>query len=119
MVRNKLTSGVNASTLVEVIISMIIIVVVFGIAMMIFTNVTRFTTSAKEIRATAALKDLLLTDEQAKTISSQSLTVGDFSIEETVSSYNNQDNLILLQLTAFDQNRQQVAALQKILLKPE
>jgi hypothetical protein len=102
-----------------VIISMIIIVVVFGIAMMIFTNVTRFTISAKQIRAKAALQDLLVKEEQSKAIASQSITVGDFTVEEAVTAYNNQDNLILVQLTAFDQNRQQVAVLQKVLLKPE
>jgi len=115
----KLTTKTAASTLLEVIISMIVIVVVFGIAMMIFTNVIRFTTSAKEIRAKAAMQDLLVKEEQSKAIAGQSINVGDFTIEESVAVYNNQNSLVLVQLTAFDQNRQEVATLQKVLIKPE
>ena len=115
----KLAAKARASTLLEVIISMIVIVVVFDIAMMIFTNVIRFTTSAKQIRAKAALQDLLVKEEQSKAIVSQSLTLGDLTVEEAVTAYNNQQNLQLIRLTAFDQNRQEVAALQKVLLKPE
>jgi len=109
----------RASTLLEVIISMILIMVVFGIAMMIFTNVIRFTTSAKQIRAKAALEDLLVKEEQSKTIASQSIALDEFTIEEAVAAYNNQQNLLLVQLTAFDQNRQEVASAQKVILKPE
>jgi Tfp pilus assembly protein PilV len=110
----QLNKRVAASTLLEVVISMVIILVVFGIAMMIFTNVMRFSTPAKQVRAAAILHDELAKAEGAKAFNTQTLSVAGFRVEETVSQYNEAPGLLLVQLTAFDQNQQQVAELQKI-----
>jgi len=118
MARTKLSAKIKGSTLLEVIISMVVIVIVFGIAMMIFAKVISFTTSARDIRAKSILRDLLEKQEHEKAISSQSIITADFTIEETTTAYNDQADLVLVQLTAFDQNNKQVAELLKIILKP-
>jgi Tfp pilus assembly protein PilE len=113
---SKLKGRVEASTILEVVISMIIIVVVFGIAMMIYTNVLRVSLSAKKIRAQALLQETMLKAEQTTANVNQSFTVDDFRIEQAATQYNSGSGLTLIHLTAYDQNQQKVAELQKVII---
>jgi Tfp pilus assembly protein PilE len=116
MAGSKLNGRVNASTIIEVIISMIIIVIVFGIAMMIYSNVMRLSLSAKKIRAQALLQEAMLNAEHNPANISQSITTDDFRIEQGAASYNNESNLTVIHLTAYDQNQQKIAELQKVII---
>lgn len=113
MAGGKLNKGVNASTLLEVIVSMVIIVVVFGIAMMIYTNVLRFSLSAKKLRAQMILNQTMLKAENNPQSITQTLTVGDFRVEQEIKPYTN--NLTEIHLTAYDQNQQKIAELEKVI----
>jgi len=116
MAGNKLRSRVKGSTIMEVVISMVIIVVVFGIAMMIYTNVLRLSLSAKKIRAQALLHETLFQSEHAAENSTQTFMKDDFRIEQEVKPYNNSTDLTEIHLTAYDQNQQKVAELQKVII---
>ena len=116
MAGSKLNGRVKASTIMEVIISMIIIIIVFGIAMMIYTNVLRLSLSTKKLRAQALLQETMLKAEQTTGNTTQSLTIDDFRIEQEVSPYNKESNLTLIHLTAYDQNQQKIAELQKVIV---
>jgi len=115
MAGRKLNIRVSASTLMEVIVSMVIIVVVFGIAMTIFTNVMRSSLSAKKIKAQVILNETLLKSENMPNNINQSFTVGDFRIEQEVKPFNGDNNLTDIHLTAYDQNQQKVAELEKVI----
>lgn len=94
---------------------MILILLVFGIAMTISANVFRSSLSVKKIRAQALLQDILLKLEQNKTNSTQTYTLGDLRIEQEISAYPAGEQLIEVHLTAYDENQQQVAELQKVI----
>jgi len=117
MAGSKLTvqTRIKASTLVEVVVAMVVILVVFGIAMMIYTNVLRLSLSAKKIRAQALLQETLLKAEHTAGNTTQSFTLDDFRIEQEAAPYNN-SNLTEIHLTAYDQNQQKVAELQKVIV---
>jgi Tfp pilus assembly protein PilE len=121
MAGRKLTlqTRVKASTILEVVISMIIIILVFGIAMMIYSNVTRLSLSAKKIQAQAILQGMMRNIEQSKENGSQSVVAGDYTIEQSVKSYNDNTNLLGVSLTAYDDNHQEVAELQKVIIKSD
>jgi Tfp pilus assembly protein PilV len=102
---------VRSSTILEVVVSMVIIVVVFGIAMMIFTNVQRSSLSVKKLRAQALLREAANTADATKTI-----TADEFRIEQEVKPYRADSALTDVHLTAYDQNRQKVAELEKVTL---
>jgi Tfp pilus assembly protein PilE len=116
MAGSKLNGRVKASTILEVIISMIVIVIVFGIAMMIYTNVLRLSLSAKKMRAQALLQETLLKAEQTSGNTNQSFTIDDFRIEQEAGPYNNETDLTAMHLTAYDQNQQKIAELQKVII---
>jgi hypothetical protein len=117
MAGRKLTiqAQVEASTILEVVISMVIIVLVFGTAMMIYTNVSRLSLSAKKIRAQAVLIETMQNIEQSKEIASQSVVSGDYIIEQSAKPYTGNASLIEVDLTAYDDNHQEVAELQKVI----
>jgi hypothetical protein len=115
MDRSQLGSRVKASSIMEVVISMVIILVVFGIAMMIYTNVSRFSLSAKKISAQALLQEILLNAEHNPGNTTRSLTTADFRVEQEVSPYPIGSNLSVIHLSAYDQNQQKVAELKKVI----
>ncbi|WPU99882.1 hypothetical protein SNE26_28135 [Mucilaginibacter sp. cycad4] len=121
MAGSKLTDRhrVKGSTILEVIISMIIIIVVFGIAMMIFTNVNRLSLSVKKLKAQAILQHTLLQAEQAKDHSDQTTTVDDLAIRQEITPFENEPGLSVITLTAFDPKHEQVARLKKVIASHE
>lgn len=118
MVRSKLNNKVRvqASTILEVIISMVIILVVFGIAMMISANIFRSSLSVKKIKARALLNELLIKAENNKENTSQTFTLDSFRIEQEIKISETNKNLIEIHLTAFDENQEKVDDVQKLIL---
>ncbi len=114
MARKKLTiqTKVNASTILEVVVSMVIIILVFGIAMMIYANVVRMSLSVKKIKAQAILQQTLLQAEQTNDRSTQSLMIDEFRIEQEIKPYG---NLADIHLTAYDANQEKIAEVEKII----
>ncbi len=107
---------INASTILEVIISMVIIIVVFGIAMMIYANIMQSSLSVKKMYAEAILKkQLILAEKDSANMSNASIVIDDFRIEQQATTYDGNNDLIEIQLSAYDNNQNKVAELNKIL----
>jgi len=115
MAGSKLKNKVQASTILEVVISMVIIVVVFGIAMMIYTNVLRMSLSVKKLKAQALLNEMAMKAEHNATDAPPDVMVDDFRIEQETKPYNGNAALIEIHLTAYDSNKQKIAELQQVI----
>ena len=118
MVRVKLSikSKLAASSIIEVLISMVVIMVVFGIAMMIYANIVQSSLSVTKIRAQAILNQTLQADETSANSSSTTFTVDNLNIEQTVKNYNNEPNLTEIDLAAYDANGKQLITLHKVII---
>jgi Tfp pilus assembly protein PilV len=118
MAGSKLTikTKITASTILEVVIAMVLIILVFGIAMMIYTNVLNNSLSVKKIRAQGILQQALIKAEQTSDNSSESVSVDDFRIEQEVKPYNSNNNLVDIHLTAYDTNQKKIAELEKVII---
>lgn len=114
----KIRSKVQASTILEVVISMIVIIAVFGIALMIFSNVTRLSLSAKKLKAEAILQDRLLKLERSGNNIDETIAVDAFRVEQQITAYNDSSNLSQVHLSAYDDNNDIVAELQKVIINP-
>jgi len=115
----KIGTKVPGSTIIEVVISMIIILVVFSIAMMIYSNVTRSSLSAQKVKASAILREKLNYAEHNATGADETMSVGDFQVEQQIDPYSDTaSHLLKVHLTAWDNNHQKVAELQKIIIRP-
>ncbi|NHA02492.1 hypothetical protein G7092_01725 [Mucilaginibacter sp. HC2] len=113
----KIHGKLTASTILEVVVSMVIIILVFGTAMMIFTNVTKLSLSVKKLRAQAILQEVLLQGTSINEDKSGSSQVDGFRIEQQLKPVENEPKLTELTLTIFDDNQEQVAQVQQIIVK--
>jgi len=105
----------RASTIIEVLVSMIIIMVVFGVAMMIFANVTRSGGSELKVRSAAVLHEVLLEDEKAAEVSARTFNLDSLRIEQQVKNYNGDGSLQEVDLAAYDPNGQKTAEAHQII----
>lgn len=113
----KRSGKLRASSILEVVIAMVIIIVVFGIAMTVFANIFRTSLSEKQLRAQAALQDIFLQNGgPGQIFENRTFPSGDFTISETVTPYGDAKDLVSVKLEAFDQNKESIAVSRKIIL---
>jgi Tfp pilus assembly protein PilE len=119
MAGNKISIGkkVRASSILEVLISMVVILIVFSIAMVIYTNVLKLSLSVKKIRAQAVLQDIMIRSEYETNLSDQSFSRDDLRIELEIRKVDDFQRLSSVNLTAYDDNQQKVAELQKLIIQ--
>jgi len=108
-----------ASTIPEVVVSMVIIIVVFGIAMMIYTNVMRMSLSVKSVRAAAVLQEMMIQIRETDHLTVQTIQLEDFRIEEEVKPFQENTDLSEITLTAYDQNAVKVGNVREIIINPD
>lgn len=113
----KIHGKLPGSTILEVVISMIIIILVFGTAMMIFTHVTQLTFSVKKLRAQAILQETLQRTTTTNDDRNEASLVDGFHIEQQLKPVENEPGLSQLILTAFDENQEQIAQVRQIIIK--
>lgn len=106
---------VQASSLLEVLIAMVTILVVFGIAMMIFTNVTNMSLSARKLQAESMVRKTLLLTEQMNDPTNQTLNEDGLRIEVSVNDYPENNALNEVSITAYDENQQLMATAKKLI----
>ncbi|SDQ01672.1 hypothetical protein SAMN05428975_5925 [Mucilaginibacter sp. OK268] len=112
----KIHGKLAGSTILEVVISMVIIILVFGTAMMINTNVTKRSLSVKKLRAQAILQEILLQDTPFTDDKGKPNLIDGFRIEQQLKPVEKEPRLTQIILTAFDDNQEQVAQVQQIIV---
>jgi type II secretory pathway component PulJ len=113
-----LSHRTEASTLLEVVVSMVLIVLVAGIAMSIFGHVSRLSLSAKKAAAYAVLEERMELLEYHPADSSASSSNSDISIEQEIQPYLSNKHLQQVHLTARDAHHNEIASLDKIIISP-
>lgn len=114
-IQMNITRRVRASSLLEVIVSMVIIVVVFGLAMMMIANITRGSLSTKKMHAQSILKNMLMNGEGQKDWISKTVTIDSVRVEQEVKPY--ATGLLDVRLTAYDANNEKMAELRKVVIE--
>ena len=112
----KVKSKLPASSIIEVLIAMVVIMVVFGTAMMIFANIMQSSMSVKKLRAQAILNQTLQADESSANPAFTTFSADELHIEQTVKSYNNEANLTEIDLSAYDANGKELITLHKVII---
>ncbi|GAB3909921.1 hypothetical protein [Mucilaginibacter boryungensis] len=114
-----LNKKVQASSVLEVIISMLVIIIIFGIAMMIFSNVTNSSLSIKKSKAEALIKQQMLLLARSQHLADETLRADEFKLDVKVSAYSENKKLNEVSITAFDGNQQQVAVYKQIMINKD
>jgi type II secretory pathway pseudopilin PulG len=106
----------SGASIIEAVVAMVIIVVVFGIAMMIFANVTQRSLSMRKIRAGAALQNALQQAAQSGQFPNELFHVDDISITPEIKPVEDEPGLTELHLTAYDENQHVLAEAREIMI---
>ncbi|WP_256014128.1 hypothetical protein [Desertivirga xinjiangensis] len=104
----------KASTLLEVIVSMIMIMIIFAIATGIVTNISRRSVSLKEIKAMSTLTFFLAKCESAPFITEQTFNYADFIVKRKVLKYRGDDRLREVRVVIYNEDEQKLAEGRKI-----
>lgn len=114
-IKKNLKRKIRSSSLVEVLVSMVIILAVFGIAMRIYTNILRSSLSVKRYHAQMVLNQTLNEVENRPEIGNRIIKIKQFLINEQITNYQDQPRLIEINLTASDENQALLGELKKII----
>lgn len=88
----------KAATLVESMISLVVIMICTGITMMIYVNVIRSDNTLLKLQAMCLLKDELIEMKKTETYISGEETVGKFRVVKNVEPYSASDKLYKIEL---------------------
>jgi type II secretory pathway pseudopilin PulG len=106
-----------ASSILEVVVSMVIIVMVLGISLMIYSNVVRQSLSARQLKAQFLLQQALLKIDNSSL--EQIDAVDQWQIIREVKPYEADTHLILVHLTAYDEGHNLIAEIRKVMIGHE
>lgn len=110
-------SAVNASSLLEVLVSMIIIFLVFSIAMGIHSNILNASLQIKKYHAYAVLQQALTNLPTANEGKQNFITAG-FRINGQITNYGENPVLKLVQLSIYDETDKEMATVRKVIYTP-
>lgn len=103
----KLTSHkVKASTLLEVIVAMVVIMVVFVIATGIYTNIIKSSPSIKQQQGRALASGLIEQSKLEHDWTEKSLLVDSIALQKEVVPYQDYSDLLLITVTAKERGRE-------------
>jgi hypothetical protein len=111
----KLSGRINASSLFETIVALMIIVLVFGIAMTIYVNVLRNSSSLAELKASQRLEKIAYETVTEKKYFDETITEEGIVFEKHIAPYNNIQGLLLLELQAYDESKRILASYKSII----
>jgi hypothetical protein len=118
MARMKLVHiKLQASSLIETIVSMMIVMLVFFIAMTIYVNILRNSVSLSELSAAQYLQTLVQKTKKDKSYFNETLVEETLTISKNCSPYGSSTELFLIDLEAKDQSGRVVATHRELILK--
>jgi Tfp pilus assembly protein PilV len=97
---------VKASTLLEVIIAMVIILVIFTLAIGVYNNVLGASPSIKKQQAKAMSDECIARSINEENWNDEQITRDDIILEKKVLPYQSYNDLVVITVTAFQQDKE-------------
>jgi len=116
MKKNIIYDRVKASTLVESLIAMVIMVVCLGVGTMIYTNVLDSDKQRNKLKAMLLIKKESMEIRSEKNFLDAEKQIGDWIIQRTVEKYDQTENIYKLALSVIDPNKKIIAVHNELIL---
>ena len=110
-----LTKRIEASTLVESLIAMVVVMVSFGVATTVYVNVMSSGNEMQKLKARTLLQKLAVETKQERLFLDTKMTMDGFVVDKKVVAYNSQKHLFLLKLTAYSATEKQLAVYNELI----
>lgn len=114
----QLNRKLKASTLLEVIVAMVVILIVFVLATGIYANVMRSSPSIKQQRVKALMAEMIAKSMAEENWKDEEVVADSISFQKTVLPYQNYADLFLLQVLAVE-NGKEIGKVQRIVKAEE
>ncbi|MBS1635861.1 MAG: type II secretion system protein [Bacteroidetes bacterium] len=111
-----LKKRIQASTLLETLIAIVLILVCFSIATVVLVNIMQSDNGRMKLHARTELEALYIKTMEEKTFIDEDVEFDTFSIHKTISPYQDSPDLYLLALTATSKNAQVLDEFKKLIL---
>src|SRR5688572_23130512 len=108
----------KGATLIESLVAMVIMVLFFGIATMVYLNVINADKHRQKLKITLLLDDLAHQTKLSNALFDQSLKTEDLQIMQSIVTYNNSEHLSVLSIKAFDLNGKLLAERNELIVTP-
>lgn len=112
----QLNHNLKAATLMESLIAMILIVVCFGVATMIYTNVLDSDKQRLHLKAILILNKKAIETKTKKEFLDSEEQAGDWTIKKIIEHYPETENLYKLTLTALSKSGKTIAIRNELIL---
>lgn len=106
-----------ASSILEVVVSMVIIVMVMGISLMIYSNVVRQSLSARQLKAQFLLQQAMLKADAGSLKETE--VVDQWQITQEIKPYEFGVRLVSVHLSAYDDSHNLIAETNKVIISHE
>lgn len=118
-VRRIIKKKVIASSIIEVIVAMVTVMIVFSLGMMIYVNVVKSSVSMQQMTLTLELKQISTQTLKDKSFFDDEIPFGNNTIIKRVSKYNDIENLYLIELEAQNPEEKVLAKRRELLYLQE
>lgn len=113
-----LIKKIRGATLFEALISMIIIMMCFGISLMIYLNLVQGENKRKKVNGNCFIDKLAWETKEKNNFTNEKIVTETLIIEKTVQPYLQVKNLSILTFIASDKNNQLVAKRRELITTP-
>ena len=115
----KLNDRIKASSLLETIVALLVVMTVFGIAMTIYINVLRNSDSLSTLKAIQTLEQVAAETKTKRSYFDESFRVDEIMVEKSFIQYQHNEDLWLMDLKAIDPLNKTIATRKEILITEE
>lgn len=118
-IKDILARKTDASSLVEVTTALVLLVIIFGVALLVYFNVTTSSLSFRQMKYKLELDHLAEETILARNYISAQIPDGNVTIEKSVDYYNGNEHLLLLTMIARDEQGNVLAEYKRLIYTPD
>jgi len=111
----ELTDKIKASTLVEALVAMVIILIIYGIGLTIFINVNKSSANRLKIEAYLQLEDIVAKTKKEARYLDETYDLENLKVEKKITKYDNNNSLNVLQIKILSKENKLLAEHREII----
>jgi hypothetical protein len=113
-----LKTQLKASTLIEALVAMVIVMICFGIASMIYVNVLNADNNRIQLKAHLIVSDLAQKAKTTSTFLDEKIETEGLVIQKSIEGYHDIPNLSVLKFVAFDKKGKVITEYKELFIIP-
>jgi hypothetical protein len=113
-----LTKKIQAATLIESLIAMVIVMLSFGIATTVYVNVISSGNQLQKLKSELLLKRIASETIKAHLFLDEKITVDEITVQKKITSYNGSKDLLEISLQAFSSNEKLLCSYNILIARP-